>query len=228
MLSLPSTSDVAAHMERQQAIVFSIDDDAAVQRGIARLLTSYGYPVETYASYTQFLSRLPLDGPGCILLDLCMPGMDGLQAQAVLREAGVTLPIIFLTAHGDVPSSVTAMKAGAIDFLMKPVDQPDLLAAIERAIHYDLLVHRDRTERAILYSRYEKLTPREKEVCAWVAGGLLNKQIAATIGTSEKTVKAHRGQVMHKLGIRSVAQLVRIVDRLSLDQVQTPSSEASQ
>lgn len=214
MLSLRSTSQVDAANARQP-MIFSIDDDAAVQRGIARLLTSHGYVVETFPSCTQFLSRPPLDGSGCIVLDLCMPEMDGLQAQTALREAGVTLPIIFLTAHGNVPSSVTAMKAGAIDFLVKPVDEQDLLVAIERAIRYHLAINRDLEERAHLYSRYEKLTPREKEVCEHVAVGLLNKQIAATLGTSEKTVKAHRGQVMRKLGIRSVAQLVRIVDRLS-------------
>jgi len=226
MLPVRTTSQVAAYDEGHQATVLCIDDDRAVQRGIARLLRSYGYSVETYASYKQFLSRPPLDGPGCILLDLLMPELDGLQAQTALQEAGVTLPIIFLTAHGDVPSSVTAMKGGAIDFLLKPVDEHDLRDAIERAFKYHVAVERDRQERAYLHSRYEKLTPREKEVFAAVAGGLLNKQIASLIGTTDKTVKAHRSQITRKLGIRSVAQLVRIFDRLGLNQTASPDARS--
>jgi FixJ family two-component response regulator len=194
--------------------VFLVDDDEAVLRGLGRLVKSAGYAVETFSSPSGLLARAPYDGVGCVVLDLRMPEWDGLQAQEALTRAGHTFPIVFLTGHGDVPSSVQAMKAGAVDFLTKPPEERDLLDAIRRAIAQDEAAYARRTEHASLMARFEALTPREREVCTLVAAGLRNKQIAARLGTSEKTVKIHRGQVMHKMGSRSVADLVRIVDRL--------------
>jgi len=202
--------------------VFIVDDDEIVLRSIARLVRSAGYPVETFSSPRDLLARAQPDWAGCIVLDLLMPDLDGLQAQEMFARQGLRLPVIFISGHGDIPASVQAMRAGAIDFLVKPADGEALLAAIERAIARDAASHRQREERAALHVRYESLTPREREVCVLVAGGLLNKQIADRLGTSEKTVKAHRSQVMHKFQIRSVAELVRIVDRLAVSQQPTP------
>src|SRR3954471_18144984 len=196
--------------------VFIVDDDNMVRRSLARLVRAAGYPVETFPSPRDLMTQLGADPSGCILLDLLMPGLDGLQAQQAFSKDGLNLPVIFLSGHGDVSSSVRAMKAGAIDFLVKPPDARDLFLAIDRAFECDRTSRNEREETAILLARYESLTPREREVCIWVATGLLNKQIAHRLGTSEKTVKVHRGQVMHKFGIRSVAELVRIVDRLGL------------
>jgi FixJ family two-component response regulator len=209
-------SHASAHQLPQLPTVFIVDDDRMVRRSLARLVRSAGYPVETFPSPRDLLSRPGADPTGCILLDLLMPGLDGLQAQQAFSKDGLNLPVIFLTGHGDVSSSVQAMKAGAIDFLIKPPDARDLFLAIDRAIEHDRSSRNEREEIATFRARYESLTPREREVCIWVATGLLNKQIADRLGTSEKTVKVHRGQGMHKFGIRSVAELVRIVDRLGL------------
>jgi len=196
--------------------VFIVDDDSMVRRSLARLLRAAGYQVETYPSPRDLMAQLGADASGCILLDLLMPGVDGLQAQQAFSKDGLNLPVIFLSGHADVSSSVRAMKAGAVDFLIKPPDARDLFLAIDRAIERDRASRSKREETARLRERYESLTPREREACIWVTTGLLNKQIADRLGTSEKTVKVHRGQVMHKFGIRSVVELVRIVDRLGL------------
>jgi FixJ family two-component response regulator len=194
--------------------VFIVDDDEPVRRGLARLVRSAGLAAQTYSSPRELLAEGWCEAAGCIVLDLHMPDLDGLQAQEALAQAGYTMPVVFLTGHGDVSSSVTAMKAGAMDFLVKPVNHGELLAAIQRAVKRDLAARSERDQACALRERFALLTPREREVCDLVVTGLRNKQIADRLGTAEKTVKIHRGQVMHKLGVRSVVELVRLVDRL--------------
>ncbi|WP_438011137.1 response regulator [Sorangium sp. So ce321] len=194
--------------------VFVVDDDPSVLRALERLLRAAGHAVEAYASPGAFLERAPSERPGCAVIDLRMPGLDGIELQEQLSRRGCPLPIVFLTGHGDVPSSVRAMKAGAIDFLTKPCDDTDLLAAVARAIERDARGRTALGEQQALRTRFEALTPREREVCLRVAQGLMNKQIADELGAAEKTIKVHRGRVMEKLGVESVAELVRLVDRL--------------
>jgi FixJ family two-component response regulator len=196
--------------------VFVVDDDATIRRALERLVRSVGLEVETYASAKEFLERPPVDGPACIVTDVRMPGLSGLDLQQELSSAGLDLPVIFLTGHGTVPMSVRAMKAGAVDFLQKPVDDQVLLDAIHRAIEGD---QRSRTERAlqnVLEGRLASLTAREREVFALVVRGLLNKQIAGELGTSEKTIKVHRARVMQKMEAGSLADLVRMGERLGI------------
>lgn len=195
-------------------VVFVVDDDASMRRSLDRLLRSLGYGVETFASARAFLDRPPMQGIACLVLDLRMPEVDGLDLQARLAARGDDLPVIFVTGHGDVPSSVRAMKAGAFDFLTKPFDESVLRAAIERALDWHAEVRASRASLDALRARFVTLTPREREVCEQVADGWLNKQVADRLGTSEKTIKVHRARVMEKLGVRSVAELVRIVDRM--------------
>jgi FixJ family two-component response regulator len=195
-------------------VVFIVDDDEMVRRGLARLVRSAGLAAETYSSPRELLAQERPETPGCVLLDLNMPDLDGLQAQEALTRAGYTMPVVFLTGHADVASSVTAMKAGAMDFLIKPVDHAELLGAIRRAVDRDLAARSERERAGALRARFALLTPREREVCDLVVTGLRNKQIADRLGTAEKTVKIHRGQVMHKLRVRSVVELVRLVDQL--------------
>ncbi|UQA58739.1 response regulator transcription factor [Polyangium aurulentum] len=196
------------------AMVFVVDDDPSVLRGLERLLRSAGYKVEAHASPRAFLERAPSEGPGCVVVDLRMPEIGGLDLQEELSRRGFPLPLVFLTGHGDVPSSVRAMKGGAIDFLTKPCDDTDLLAAVERALERDRQARAARAEQESVQARFASLTPREREVCLLVARGLLNKQIAVELGAAEKTIKVHRARVMEKLGVESVAELVRLVDRL--------------
>lgn len=205
--------------------VFIVDDDEMVQRGLARLVRSVGLAAETYSSPRELLAHGRREAPGCIVLDLRMPDLDGLEAQQVLAQAGYTLPVVFLTGHGDVPSSVQAMKAGAVDFLVKPVNHHELLSAIQRAVSRDLAARSERDQSDALRQRFDVLTPREREVCGLVVAGLRNKQIAERLGTAEKTVKIHRGQVMHKLGVRSVVELVRLVDRVGVGQLPSRAGE---
>jgi FixJ family two-component response regulator len=195
--------------------VFLVDDDASVRRAVARLLRSARYHVETFGSAAEFLGadRRPA-APACVVIDLRMPAMDGLDLQTELRVRGLPLPVVFLTGHGDVPSSVSAMKAGAVDFLAKPVLDEDLLRAVETALAQDARERKRREELRALRARAETLTPRERQVMELVAEGLLNKQIASRLGTAEKTVKVHRGRVMEKMQFVSVADLVRAVERL--------------
>ncbi|WP_437774737.1 response regulator transcription factor [Sorangium sp. So ce1097] len=201
-------------MAESARTVFVVDDDPSVLRALERLLRAAGYAVEAYASPSEFLERAPSERPGCAVVDLRMPGLGGIELQEELSRRGCPLPIVFLTGHGDVPNSVRAMKAGAVDFLTKPCDDTDLLAAVERAIARDAQARAARGEQQTLQTRFEELTPREREVCLRVAQGLLNKQIAEELGAAEKTIKVHRGRVMEKLGVASVAELVRLVDRL--------------
>ncbi|MDI1450971.1 response regulator [Polyangium sp. 6x1] len=200
-------------MTPTERTVFVVDDDPSVLRSLERLLRSAGYAVEAHASPRVFLDHAPADRPGCVVVDLRMPEIGGLDLQEELARRGFELPLVFLTGHGDVPSSVRAMKGGAIDFLSKPCDDTDLLAAVERALARDAEARVVRAEKDAARARFASLTPREREVCLLVARGLLNKQIAAELGTAEKTIKVHRGRVMEKLAVESVADLVRLVDR---------------
>jgi FixJ family two-component response regulator len=197
-------------------IVHVVDDDASFRTAIARLLGASGYQVALYGSASELLERLPGGAPGCILLDVKMSGLNGPQLQERLGELGHKLPIVFLTGHGDVPTSVRAIKAGAEDFLTKPVPKKELFAAIERALnHYEEI--RDRDSRiAALHALVLRLTPREKEVFALVVRGKLNKQIAHELNIAERTIKAHRQQVMEKCEVQTLAELVLIAERLGI------------
>jgi FixJ family two-component response regulator len=191
--------------------VFVVDDDASVLKAIERLLRSHGFAVEAFKSPSAFLTRSPHDGPGCLLLDLRMPELSGLDVQDEMKRRGIWLPIVFLSGEGDVPSTARAMRDGAVDFLVKPVGESQLLEAIARARDRSVTLREERRLEREADERFARLTKREREVCDLVAEGLLNKQIAYELGTSEKTVKVHRGRVMHKLEVDSVAALVRLL-----------------
>ncbi len=193
--------------------VFVVDDDPSVRKSLTRLLGSAGYAVEAFASAREFLAREPYAGPCCLVLDVRMPGLTGLDLQRALEAAGRRMAIVFLTGHVDVPMSVNAMKGGAVDLLTKPVDDKDLLAAIQRAVAKDVQDRGAETRVTEIQERVKTLTPRETEVFALVATGMLNKQIAAQLGIGEKTVKVHRARVMKKMRAGSVAELVRLADR---------------
>ena len=201
-------------MKNADPIVFVVDDDAAVRDAIKDLLESVGMRVETFGSGAEFLAKNPTDGPCCLILDVRLPGMSGLEFQRELSEKAVEIPIIFITGHGDIPITVQAMKAGAVDFLTKPFRDQELLDSIQKAVDRDRHRREQTAEVTKLRQRYEELTPREREVMALVTQGLLNKQIAAELGTSETTVKIHRGQVMRKMEAESLADLVRMADRI--------------
>jgi FixJ family two-component response regulator len=203
-------------MSAEIPVVFVVDDDRSVRDSLSRLITSVGMAVEVFPSAQAFLKTHREDAPGCLVLDVRLPGLSGLDLQRELAKSNVTLPIIFLTGHGDIPMSVQAMKAGAVEFLTKPFRGQDLLDAIRQAIDRDHAARMERHELAALRSRYDTLTPRERDVMAGVVAGLLNKQIAAEFGTSEATVKEQRGQVMLKTQAGSVAELVRIAGRLGI------------
>jgi FixJ family two-component response regulator len=203
-------------MNDDTAIVYVVDDDPSILRALTRLLRAGGHAVSAFRSPRGFLAQHDAAVPGCVVLDLAMPGLNGLELQAALAAAGCQRPIVFLSGHGDVPSSVRAMKAGAVDFLTKPVSELDLLAAIGRAIESDRVMRRARAELQAIGERLNTLTPREREVLRHVVSGQLNKQIAADLGTVEKTVKVHRSRVMEKMGVRSLADLVRMAERVGI------------
>ncbi len=197
--------------------VFVIDDDEAVLRSIERLIRAGGYAVLAYRSAREFLRMFQRpQHPGCLVLDIAMPGLSGIELQRRLVETECDLPIIFITGHGDVPTSVRAMKAGAVDFLTKPFDDRELLQAVRQALYKDRLAIRQRHERAQIMKQIGSLTSRENQVMRLVVSGMLNKQIAATLGACEKTIKVHRGRVMRKMQVQSVAELVRIAEKAGM------------
>jgi FixJ family two-component response regulator len=204
-------------MSRDQSLVFIIDDDPSVRASIESLLRSVGHTVKSFASTREFMLDERFDAPGCLVLDIRLPGRSGLEFQRELAESDIRLPIVFITGHGDVPMSVTAMKAGAVEFLTKPFRDQDLLDSVHRGLELDQDRRAEAASLAKLRQRFDSLTPREREVMAFVAAGALNKQIAAELDLSEITVKVHRGQVMRKMEAKTLPDLVRFADRLARD-----------
>jgi len=196
--------------------IYLVDDDPAVLKGLCRLLRSAGYQPEPFGSASQFMESYRADAAGCLVLDLSMPGVTGVELQRWLSQINSTLPIIFLTGQGDIPTSVRAMKDGAVDFLTKPVDDSQLLHSIEEALRRERAARALRSQEEEIRARLSTLTPREHEVLTHVVSGRLNKQIAAELGTVEKTIKVHRARVMQKMSVRSLAELVRLAERAGI------------
>lgn len=198
-----------------QPTIHVVDDDDSFRESTVRLLRAAGYATTSYSSSEDFLARME-PGPGCLLLDIRMPGASGLDLQQELERRNIRLPVVFLTGHGDVPMSVHAMKAGADDFLLKPAEVVTLVGAVEHALKRDAETRAEDSRLTALRSRYEKLSPSERRILSMVVGGMLNKQIAIHIGRSERTVKAHRAQVMQKMRAQSLADLVRMAEDLGV------------
>jgi FixJ family two-component response regulator len=203
-------------MNETSPIVFVVDDEASVCISLKRLLRSVGLEARTFASAQEFLRCERPNAPGCLILDVRLPGLSGLDLQEELATEKIDLPIVFITGHGDIPMSVRAMKAGAVEFLTKPFREQDLLEAIQRGIEQSRIMKRHNAEMRILQERYTLLTPREREVFPRVTSGLLNKQIAAELGATEKTIKVHRGQVMQKMKAESLADLIHMAEKLGI------------
>lgn len=203
-------------MDGSLATIFIVDDDADVCRAMSRLLRSAGYSTRTFSSTSVFLEQYDPEPPGCILLDLTMPEHDGLEVQAMLASAGSRRPVIFLTGNGSIPATVAAIRAGAINFLTKPVTEPRLFEAVEEALRVDARQRSVGLQNMVLKERLESLTPRERQVLEQVIRGRLNKQVAADLGTVEKTIKVHRARVMKKMGARSLAELVQLATTAGL------------
>jgi len=210
-------------MKPQDPIVFVVDDDHRLQEALSDLVEAMGFRVATFGSALEFLQAEKPDSPACLLLDLELPDISGLELQKELADREAP-PVIFLTGHGDIPSSVRAMKAGAVEFLTKPFDANELQTAIEKAITMDRSARQKRSELTHLKNRYGLLTPREQEVLPFVVAGFLNKQTASDLGTSEITIRVHRGQIMRKMGARSLAELVRMADKLGVTPHGRPNS----
>jgi len=202
--------------ELEAVIIAIVDDDPSVRRGLQRLIQSVGWKPETFASAQEFLARSRAESPNCVLLDLQMPDLSGLDLQKRMAEVGLEIPIVFLTGHGNIPSSVQAMKAGAVQYLTKPVDEQELLQAMEEAVERDRRTRRQHLEISEIRDRYESLTAREQEVMQQVISGMLNKQIAAELNITEDTVKFHRGHIMRKMRADSLADLVRMANNLAI------------
>jgi FixJ family two-component response regulator len=203
-------------MRTPEPVVYVIDDDALIRNGIQSLIRSVALRAETFVSAQDFLAAKRPDVPGCLILDVRMPGLSGLDLQRQLTDAGINMPIIFITGHGDIPMTVRAMKDGAFEFLTKPVRGQDLLDTVQKAMELDGVLRKDRSEVLTIRSRFDLLTPREREVLALVVDGLLNKQIADELGTSELTIKTHRAHVMEKTQADSLAHLVRMAEKLKV------------
>ena len=203
-------------MTDPDGLVFVVDDDTSLRESLKDLIRSVGLQVEAFASAQEFLRSKRPDVPGCLVLDVRLKGLSGLDLQRRMAETETEIPIIFITGHGDIPMTVRAMKAGAVEFLTKPFRDQELLDAIQHALEHDRKARDQRAEIEELRSRFDSLTPREREVMALVVAGLLNKQIAGELGTSEASVKVHRQHVMEKIGAGSLAELVRMADRLGI------------
>ena len=202
--------------EQPNAVIAIVDDDPSAREGLSSLIQSAGLQVETFATAQEFLARPGAEAPSCLVLDLQLPGLSGLDLQKRMAEVGLEIPIVFLTGHGNIPASVQAMKAGAVEFLTKPFDEHDLLQAIQEAVERDRRTRQQHAEMRELQNRYESLTAREQEVMQQVVSGLLNKQIAAELNITEYTVKIHRGRVMRKMHAESLADLVRTAESLGI------------
>lgn len=203
-------------MADPEPTVFVVEDDPSVRRSTERLIRLAGFMVHTFESAQEFLSYQRLEGPACLVLDVRLPGLSGLDLQQALTKSGKQLPIIFVTGHGDIPMSVRAMKAGAVEFLTKPVKKAAFLGAIKSAIDRDRLACQARAEAGDLRERYNQLTPREREVMGLVVTGRLNKQVAGELDTTERTIKFHRAHIMQKMGVESLADLVRMAEKLAV------------
>jgi FixJ family two-component response regulator len=210
-------------MMNSAAVVYVVDDDATIRKAVSLLMRSVGIDVVTFPSAQAFLESPAPRRPACLVLDVRLPGLSGLELQSRLAQVQPAVPIVFITGHGNVPTSVRAMKGGAVDFLQKPFDDEELLAAIQRALALSHRARAESAERAAVQRRLDTLTPREREVFELVLTGMLNKQIAAELGAAEKTIKVHRGRVMHKMQASSVAELVRMAATVSLGAGPRPS-----
>jgi FixJ family two-component response regulator len=213
---------VATKQSEDKPVVFVVDDDASMRRALESLLRSVGHEVRLFSSAPEFMQAERVDAPSCLVLDVRLPGISGLAFQQQLTSAGMTLPVIFITGHGDVPMSVRAMKAGAAEFLTKPFDDQVLLDAVHAALERDRARRREDASLTTLKAHHDGLTERERQVMTYVATGWMNKRIAAELGLSVVTVKVHRGQVMRKMQAKSVAELVRMADRLGLPRADQP------
>ena len=216
MLTCLSSNGTVDDKPAAASVIFVVDDDVSVRNSLRRLISSVGFAVEVFSSARTFLETPRPAVPGCLVLDVRLPGLSGLDLQRELAATDAELPIIFLTGHGDIPMSVRAMKAGAVEFLTKPFREQELLDAVRSAIERDRTMRAERQERTELRRRYASLTPRERDVLARIVAGLLNKQIAGELGTSEATVKEQRGHLMAKMEAGSVAELVRFASRLGI------------